>query len=297
MPRLQVTFGYYPDDDEVSSGDVSLRSLEGLSEIVDKIEKHYGVSKDWIYPSEGRIFSLPKTHVLIHENADCLDHLEFLIWCISFFVGMRLTTTEAGFLDATPIRPGRLTDFRLSNCTLADAISLAESFWRQQPQLQCRSRLIEATIHALFLSEYPRHLQFERFTYLYIALDACYALARSISGDPKISHPERFEWLCNHFELPTPSWAVKGASKNTEVSAIRNYIIHEALFFQKPLGFAHYEGNESSQNVLLEMHAVICRLLVALLGKPGCEYVTSPVNTRQIFGLDLKTACPAKIDL
>ena len=125
MPRLQVTFGYYPDDDEVSSEDVSLRSLEGLSEIVDKIEKHYGVSKDWIYPSEGRIFSLPKTHVLIHENADCLDHLEFLIWCISFFVGMRLTTTEAGFLDATPIRPGRLTDFRLSNCTLA-----TRSRWR-----------------------------------------------------------------------------------------------------------------------------------------------------------------------
>jgi hypothetical protein len=31
---------------------------------------------------------------------------------------MRLTTTEAGFLDATPIEPGQLNDFVLMNCTL-----------------------------------------------------------------------------------------------------------------------------------------------------------------------------------
>jgi hypothetical protein len=289
MPRLQVTFGYYPDHREVSSGDVSLRSLEGLSEIVDQIEKHEGVSKDWIYPSEGRIFSLPKTHLLIHENAESLDQLEFLIWCISFFVGMRLTTTEAGFLDATPIKPGKLTDFRLSHCTLADAISLAESFWRKQHQVQRASRLVKATIHALFLSEYPRHLQFERFNYLYMALDACYALARSTCGGPKVSHAGRIEWMCQQFNLPVPTWATKGESKSTEISAVRNDVFHEALFFQEPLGFALYGGNRPSQreNIPLEMHAFTCRLLVALLGKPRCEYVTSPVNTRQIFGLDL----------
>ena len=238
-----------------------------------------------------RIFGLPKTHVLTHENADSLDHLEFLVWCFSFFVGMRLTTTDAGFLDATPIKPGTLTDFRLSNQGLHDAISFAESFWHKHRGNQRDVKRLIGIIHALFLSQYPPYLQFEEFTYLYTALDACYALAQSICGPPskRLTHAARLDWTCKSFGLPTPKWATLGASNSTEVSAVRNPTLHEALFFEEPLGFAIYAGNKLSQqdNITLEMQALVCRLLVALLGKPNCEYVTSPVNTRQIFGLDL----------
>ena len=53
-----------------------------------------------------------------------------------------------------------------------------------------------------------------------------------------------------------------------------------------PLGFAvHKEG--SNQNLTLEMSALVCRLLVALIAGDGADYVQSPVNTRQIHGLDL----------
>ena len=54
-----------------------------------------------------------------------------------------------------------------------------------------------------------------------------------------------------------------------------------------PLGFAvHKEG--SNQNLTLEMSALVCRFLVALIGGGGAAYVRcSPVNTRQRHGLDL----------
>ena len=62
-----------------------------------------------------RIFGLPKTHSITHAAPDSVDHVEFHVWGLSFFTGMRLTTTEAGFVDATPIKPGKLVDFVLLN--------------------------------------------------------------------------------------------------------------------------------------------------------------------------------------
>jgi hypothetical protein len=46
------------------------------------------------------------------------------------------------------------------------------------------------------------------------------------------------------------------------------------------IGFALYGGMQASENVPLEeMQALVCRLLIALLGKPGCSYVKTAVNT------------------
>jgi hypothetical protein len=50
-----------------------------------------------------------------------------------------------------------------------------------------------------------------------------------------------------------------------------------------PLGFALY-GAAINQNLPLEMQALICRFLVALIGDPGADYVRSPVTTRQMHG-------------
>jgi hypothetical protein len=72
---------------------------------------------DWIYstPAAGapprrrgsdftlpaRVFGLPKRHIIEHAAADSDDHLTFHLWAFSFFTGMRLIATEAGFVDAT----------------------------------------------------------------------------------------------------------------------------------------------------------------------------------------------------
>ena len=51
-------------------------------------------------------------------------------------------------------------------------------------------------------------------------------------------------------------------------------------------GFALH-GIGTDQNLPLEIEALICRLLVALLEAPGAAYVTSSINSRQRHGLTL----------
>lgn len=297
MRVRSVTFGYYPLDCNLQVERISLTGLPDHQQSVVGIEASNSVHNGWLYappqstlPHGSRVFSLPKTHVLTHDNSDSVGHMEFLVWCIGFFLGMRLSTTEAGFLDATPIKPGQLTDFELSNSSLLQAIALSESFWQQHAQDTRKVKRVEGIIHALFLSQHPQYLDFEKFTYLYTALDACYALTKSIfAPNASPSHANRLHWMCQQLGMSTPSWAIP-TKQGTEISLVRNDTFHEALFFEKPLGFAIYDFNNSSvqqSNVLLEMQALVCRLIVALLGKPNCSYVRSPVDLRQMHELEL----------
>jgi hypothetical protein len=41
----------------------------------------------------------PVTHLLKHSSGD-LKRLSFLVWSFGFFVGMRMSDQEMGFLDA-----------------------------------------------------------------------------------------------------------------------------------------------------------------------------------------------------
>lgn len=303
MSAREVPFGYHPRPLDLTAGPVTITSLPDLDEAVAAIEADEGVDGDWIYapvqlvknlggevrqrPYSARVFGLPKTHVLRHASPDSDDHLTFHIWTLSFFTGMRLTASEAGFVDATPIKPGKLVDFVLLGPGLPAGIELAEAFWAAHRTDPRRPRLIAAAIHALFLGQYKQALQYERFLLLYTAFDACFALAKSLFPHAKgVTHARRVAWMCGLFGMTVPAWADPAAPSGPEVASLRNETVHEALYMGEPLGFALH-GVGSGRNLTLEMEALVCRLLVALLGAPGADYVTSPVNTRQRHGLKL----------
>jgi hypothetical protein len=312
MPAQNVEFGYYPHHCDFAFGPITVRDLPTREEVVATIETSEGIHDGWIYaparqqqdfmtgeittlPYSSRVFGLPKTHVLSHGTDASEEHLQFLVWCLSFFVGMRLTTTEAGFLDATPIKPGKLNDFVLTRCTLVDGMSVAEHFWKTHASDGKTIKGLISIIHALFISQNPRYLNFEEFMFLYTALDACFALTKRVVGAPARdpNHAERIDWMCTQFGIPTPEWAQPSPSRRTELSLVRNPTLHEGLFFDEPLGFAIYGGNPPSsgaRNVPLEVCNLICRRVVALLGEAACDYVKSPVNTRQRHGLALSTS-------
>lgn len=302
MASVTAEFGYFPYELDQTYGPISISTLPGLAASVAAVHSSGTVHKDWVYapqqlhrdifndstyqlPYASRIFGLPRTHVLKHESADGPEHLQFLVWCLAFFEGMRLTTTERGFLDATPIKRGALTDFVLRG-NGDSAIYLAEKYWQQNHSQHRRTKRIEAIIHALFLSSHPLHLEFERFMYLYMALDGCYELTRDVLGGKSPAHGFRIEWMCQKFKMPVPSWA-QPVNNKTLVSVARNDTLHEALFNEEPLGFAAYVGVQGVASVPLQMHALVCRLLVALLGRPDCVYVQTSVDARQRYSLDL----------
>ena len=298
---MKKEFGFYPDPLEITAGPVTISMLPELGRKVDDVLSSDYVEDDWVYapprrfhdlvsgevresPYSSRVFPLPKTHIVEHAGATSEDHLRFHIWALSFFLGIRLTTEQAGFLDATPIRPGKLKrfDFFLAPSDYARAIQLAEDFWMQNLTHPLRARRFEAAVQALLLAENPLNLQFERFVYLYAAVDTCYALAKDLRQLKKdIPHGKRIEWMCSKFNMKTPAWADPATSGGVEVAKIRNCTLHEALFMDAPLGFAIHQGSPNTPNLILEMAALVCRLLVALIGGRGSHYVQSPTNTRQ----------------
>lgn len=295
-----LEFGWYPERLDAVVGPITLATLADLEAAVAGVRDGPGVDGDWVYgppartyvmgygvverPFASRVFGLPMTHSLRHAAPDGPEHLDFLVWALSFIVGMRLTATAAGFVDATPIKPGKLVDFVLSPAERLRALALAEGFWQANKAVPLRARRWVAALHALFLAQGPQALQFERFLYLYGALDACFALAKSFHPLPKggVKHHSRVRWLCDVFQIPVPAWADDQAGASP-VSVIRNATVHESLFMDAPLGFAVH-GVGTGQNLPLEMEAVVCRLLVALLGDASTAYVHSPVNTRQMHG-------------
>lgn len=310
MSEGSAEFGFLPNPLSISVGKIHVETLDGTPEIVKSIRNSQWVHKDWYYaPPSGnhniltgetfenpyplRVFGLPFTHRIRHTSDDNQAHLDFLIWCIGFFEGIRLTTFEAGYLDATPIVKGKLTDFTLTGRTqLGDALELAERYWLDNCATPKRIKRMIGIIHCLFLAQNPQHMPFEKFSYLYMALDACYKATSEMYSPPKsLNHAKRIEWTCQQFGTPVPAWATAPPGKATEISGVRNDTIHEALFFDEPLGFVTYGGrfgSGSAPNTPLQMAALTCRFIVALLGMPQADYVRSPVNTRQRHGLCLK---------
>ena len=294
-PATQMAFGYYPRDLSLAAGDIAIEPMPDLEQAIAAVTASPGIEADWIYPPPlngkpyvSRIFGLPKTHVLRHARQDGEGHIPFLVWALSFFVGMRLTTTEMGFVDATPFKVGKLVDFVSSPPEIAKLLILADAFWTVNRGEPLRAKRVEAAIHALFLGQNPQGLQFERFIYLYTALDACFAMMKS-QRPPQPTHAARVQWMCEELAIPTPAWAIpaaQAAKRDSRVSAIRNDTIHEALYSGEPLGFGLY-GVSTNESLTLEMQALVCRLLIALIGAPAAGYVKTPVNTRQYHGLDL----------
>ena len=303
MHTKRSEFGYHPGPLRLRVGAITVEPRSDLAETVANIESNEGLEGDWIYaplqrvkgigsgirtlPYSSRVFGLPKTHTIEHSKPDGDDHLTFHLWALSFFTGMRLTATNAGFVDATPIRPGKLVDFVPTARSLEKAVELAEATWAANKATPERTHLWSAAVHALFLGQNPQLLQFEEFMLLYTALDACFALAKATHPPAgRIPHTERVAWMCGLFGMPVPAWANRAAPGGPEVAVLRNDTIHEALFMGEPLGFALH-GVGSNQNLTLEMHALICRLLVALMGGDQADYVRTPTCTRQRHGLDL----------
>lgn len=294
--KLSKKLGFLPENLNITNEYFSIQTLDNLEEKISLISTDSNVHKDWIYapeeqvmnfmtdkihilPYKSRIFELPKTHNLtvFHLNE---AQLEFLVWCLSFFVGMRLTTKEAGFLDATPIKERKIFDFMLPSSKLETALLCATQYMVSLENDDLSFKRIASLIHLLFLAQNPKNLNFEKFNYLYMALDTCYKVVQSKTALTPKNNGHRVQWMCEYFEISVPDWAVLNG-KTSLISSIRNDTFHEALFFNEPLGFAIFKP-DSNRNILLEMKNLICRFLVAILINPENDYVKMPLDKRMM---------------
>lgn len=307
---METEFGFYPHPlDDVKTKTVTIHTLPKLETKVKEVCSDKNVEKGWIYsppqeihhvfadltqvcPYPARVFGLPKTHKLVHHNTDNLQHVEFLVWVLSFFVGMRLSTTEAGFVDATPIKYRTLTDFTVKKDDLSHVLSLGDQFW--QNNTQDRSKLFRSAIHTLFISHNPQFVRFryESFIFAYIALDTCWLLSKEkLKPDQKKpNHTERIQQMCETWGIPCPKW-------DKDIVTLRNFSLHEGLHLGEPLGYSRstYKeklGDHLSNNPIRSMQKLVCRLLVAIIEVNDKNYIQSSCDNRSIHLLDLAPPCP-----
>ncbi len=239
-----------------------------------------------------RLFDLPKTHVLTHRCPVSEWHVDFLIWCMSFFKGMRITRRSYAYLDATPIDVSKLTDFIMVGKGFESAIFLCDCFFKRHPGNA--SKKIAGAIHAMFMASTPRLLGFERFGYLYTSIDACYSAFSSLFNiNGRVGHYERPSIMCNELGIPVPVWASPD-NRKTFISRLRNDMIHDSLFFGEPLGFSTFESmkNTPCRNIVMEMKGFVCKILMALLlGQYRVGwYIEVPLSNRNPRGVDVVMA-------
>ena len=293
-------FGFYPLLLDIESGPVKVSTLPKLDDRVREVHGSDTVEKEWYYsptekilhvladrvqvcPYPARVFCLPKTHQISHSNATDIRHVEFLVWVLSFFVGMRLTTTEAGFADATPIKPHKLTDFTVKKHNMSHVLLLGNKFWLNNNSEI--SKLFISAVHTLFISCNPQFvkLRFESFIFAYIALDACLTL--SIKKGITLNSPKKnfIEKICEKYGIHCPQWC-------KDIKELRNLSLHQGLHLGEPLGFSvsSYQdklGQHLPYNLPLSMQNLVCRMLVAIIGVNDKKYIRSSCEGRSRHSL------------
>jgi hypothetical protein len=302
---MSVDFGFYPEALDVDYRDFQIKTRNDFDSNVKAVKSDSSIDGDWIYspprqlrdfgtdsikvlPYPSRVFGLPKTHTLTHK-ADDHARLRFLVWCFGFLVGMRISDQEAGFLDATPIKPGVNNDIAWLGNSLMIALGLADDFFTANAAVPRIELAIRSAMHSYLTSDIPTLLDYERFIHLYTAIDACFAVHGFIAGPPKkkvFHHAERIAYLCEKLDIPVPWWAERNSSF---VAKERNETLHEGLFFGEPRGFSIWGGKQHNdpkqQMLLLEMQKLTCRIVIALLGVQDREYLRSSVSDRQRYAL------------
>jgi hypothetical protein len=300
-------FGFYPVRYDVKLAKFEITTLDDFNERVESVISDSRVHADWIYaplcevkslgvpgtrnlPYTSRVFALPKTHRLTHTSEDP-KRLSFLIWVFGFLVGIRMSDQKAGFLDAATLRPGMSNDVVWCGRSLQLALTKADDFFECNTRQPAVELAIRAVIHSYLLAHLPTLLDFERFLYLYTAVDAAFAAHNHLHCKTAkvVSHKKRIAYLCESLGLPTPWWA----DCNTPyVAQRRNETIHEGLFFGEPWGFMTFGCTQESEMkhrmILLELQKLMCRIIMALLDVRDETYLKSAVDDRQRHGINLE---------
>lgn len=296
---MGLDFGFYPRRYDHTIGDISITTLPELKDKLASVRADPRLRDGCIcVQTPSRIFAMPKTHSIDCASAQGDEHVHFILWCFGFFVGMRMSWMEAGFLDSTPIREGAMSDIVWREHSLDEAIAGADAYWRKHGPVDPKQpKRITAAIHAYFLAHREGLLEYERFIFLYTAVDACFKVLRHnpataaacVRGKNEVSHSQRIAVMCGELGVVLPDWAQIPASSPRRTQApvvdLRNTLFHEGLFFDEPLGFAGFGDPRISEHLIGDLQALVSRFLVALLELPALDYIGSPLTSRANEGV------------
>ena len=261
-----IDFGYLPKEVTISNSLLSIVPKTDFQArlIQPEFLSNSIVEKDWIFLSRvktvhsHRNFGLNKTHDFYFDSKTLdVGTANFLIWCLGFFYGIRLTSLDKGFVDATPIKIGKLVDFFLmQERQLGDILLfLAQKFCNYSDQ----KNLLVSAINALFWSQSPLNYQFESFNFKYMASDAIFRLLENQSVVRSTGHAKKIITMCEKFNIKCDKQLIN------DFVRIRRDLIHEAQAGGFPMGYAVLPESEGRE-MTSKLRQLVCRLIIGGMG-------------------------------
>jgi len=286
---MATEFGFLPSDDEYRGSGWSAEPLDDLPTKRDRVLNHACCSEKWFYPpivecqtdpssrrrplTQADRFVLPCTHRLEIDRPGPLANKDVvvLLYALGFANGLLLVQNGWGHLYRAAIRPGLLSGFYTSPRAAAEIVDLTLQLPRRHDDgIEAgRNGLSGVLCWYLFGQSYTR--RFEEFAAQYTVLDSLCHLYDKISGSTLFKKPHacRPEALCRLLGVEPPSWiqAQRDAKKrkwSSELSTLRNGLVHEGMFGNKPATLG-LPGDDLLESISW-LHELNRSLILAIIG-------------------------------
>ncbi|MFV0348040.1 MAG: hypothetical protein ACK5JO_05585 [Halodesulfovibrio sp.] len=309
MSHISQQFGYLPEHCDITYGNITITTLYDLTQKIEGVESSITTHRGWIYApivgtidnppiKSSRIFHLPKTHIITHHKAISVHHLDFILWIFGYLQGIRFTPEGHGYIDATPIKKHQINDFIILRNSARHSLAIADTFFKKQKNNNS-SLFIASAIHCIMLSSIPNYLHFEKFNLMIQSIDACWKSIQEMNITQikkTIPHAQRIRIMCETLKIPTPEWAQCDKNGKTYISSIRNSLIHEGLYFNKPLGYSNQNREAEYRNILFQLKNLISRIILSLLVDDESinRYKLCRLLDRNMKGIKLSPSSPLK---
>jgi len=283
----QTAFGFLPKTINCSTELFSISTISDWEKDYKLLENESAIDDGWCYPAiiyknqkplkAQNWFSLPVSHSMKLSTDISEFELQLLVLVFGFLNGLHLLPESWGHYYKTPIKIGRLVGFILSE---TEIFKIMDQVIRKimSKQFACLKSIFASLNWFLLSQSYSNY--FEEFESQYRVIDSiCKNVIELQKKEKMPPHYQRIQKVCQVFNVTVPQWAIPHEGK-TEISSLRNELIHEGFFCGEPIGF-----NFPENNIVLELKTLNERLLLLCLGIDSDEIKNDISNIRSIYSL------------
>jgi hypothetical protein len=291
-----MKFGFLTDKREIHCKDFSIQPVTNFEEIISRFYESARVSNGWIYGPEVELkknsreekrfknrgpicsssaYHIESTHEITTGTVTEDNLLRFLIIGYSFLQGVYLSPDSDIVLWKIPYEPGTLNGLFLLGNDYENGLEQIYRYSQNTNDNELKQTF--AIIHWYLIGQTYR-FQWDKFEAQYKVLDGIFRLSRLNAK----YHAHRPVILAEKFNLELPKWAKLNKTKQSSpLSIMRNKLVHEAIYADKPIGYAH-----PNENYSLEFCSFNTKLICKILGI-NTPYLKSNPGSRDRFAWDI----------
>lgn len=290
-----MRFGFLPRPLDVVAGDFVIATIADWRSLLSELKAQGHVVNGWLYkplkqgsPEPVGRFELPTTHeILSPRYGDDAALMQFVVIVLGFLQGLRLLPEGWGHLHGVAVEPGKCNNFIPVDREIIPCLDLAAQFYVKNQNTRNAKRMQSAISLVHWSSGQVQH--FDTFNYLYMAIDACWAICSDLHASSIIQlHPRGGR--APHAHRPAIMQQILGLqlpkifdpSEPVTAASVRNDLLHEGLVGDMPLGLSIIEPHCN-----LEMLEFANKLILALMGV-NAGYLATPGGDRSRHMMELK---------